>query len=185
VNFATVNGTAAAGPDYAAQSGTLTFAPGQTTATVTVAVRGDVTAEPNETFQVHLSQPAGAVLAEGQGVGTIVDDEPRLSINNVSLQEGHSGTRLLAFTVTLSAPASVPVTVNFATANGTARSGEDYDARSGTLTFAPGQTSQTISIVVRGDRKRESSETFFVNLSGGEGAWILDGLGVGTILNDD
>jgi probable HAF family extracellular repeat protein len=185
VHFATGNGTATAGADYTAQSGTLTFAPGQTTATVTVAVHGDVTAEPNETFRGSLSQPAGAVLADSQGVGTIVDDEPRLSISNVARLEGRSGTTLFVFTVTLSAASSVPVTVNYATANGSARSTEDYTAQSGTLTFEPGQTSKTISIVVKGDRKRESSETFFVNLSGAFGALILDGQGFGTILNDD
>jgi probable HAF family extracellular repeat protein len=185
VHFATGNGTASAGSDYSARSGTLTFAPGQTTATVAVAVNGDTVGEPNETFQVSLSQPVGAVIADGQGVGTIVDDEPRLSINNVSVQEGRSGTRLFVFTVTLSAPSAVPVTVSFATANGGATAGEDYDAKSGTVTFAPGETSKTISIVVRGDRKREANETFFVNLSGAVGAFILDGRGVGTILDDD
>jgi probable HAF family extracellular repeat protein len=186
VNFATGNGTASAGFDYAAQSGTITIPAGETTATVTVAVQGDTIAESNETFQVILSQPVGAVLLDGQGVGTIVDDEPRfLRISDVTLQEGRFGTKVFVFTVTLSAPSSVPVTVNFATANGTAQSTEDYNAQSGTLTFAPGQTSKTISIVVKGDGKRESNETFFVNLSGAVNALIADGQGVGTILNDD
>jgi probable HAF family extracellular repeat protein len=186
VNFTTANGTASAGSDYAARSGIVTFAPGVTTATVTVAVHGDGIAEPNETFQVNLSQPAGAVLADGQGRGTIVDDEPRfLSISDVALLEGRSGTKVFVFTVTLSAPANVPVTVNFATANGTATAGSDYNAQSGTLTFAPGQTSKTISIVVKGDRVREANETFFVNLSDVVGALLLDGQGQGTIRNDD
>jgi hypothetical protein len=185
VNFTTSNGTASAGSDYSAHSGTITFAAGQTTATITVVINGDTNGEPNETFQVNLSQPMGAVIADGQGVGTIVDDEPRLSINNVSMLEGRSGTKVFVFTVILSAPSAVPVTVNFATANGTALAGEDYDAQSGTITFAPGQTSKTISIVVKGDRKRESNETFFIILSGALGGFILDNQGVGTILNDD
>ena len=134
--------------------------------------------------QPEPARPA-AVLADGQGVGTIVDDEPRISISDVSRKEGNSGTTLFVFTVTLSAASDVPVTVNFATANGTAKAGEDYDARSGTLTFAPGETSKTITIVVRGDKKNEADETFFVNLSGAIGALILDGRGVGTILDDD
>jgi probable HAF family extracellular repeat protein len=185
VNFTTANGTASAGSDYAAQSGTVTFAPGQTTAHVTVAVHGDGSAEPNETFQVNLSQPTGAVLADGQGLGTIVDDEPRfLRISDVAVLEGRFGTKVFVFTVTLSAPATVPVTVHFATANGTATAGSDYTAQSGTLTFAPGQTSKTISIVVKGDRVREANETFFVNLSDVVGALLLDGQGQGTILND-
>jgi probable HAF family extracellular repeat protein len=185
INFATANGTASAGADYAAGSGTLTFAPGETTAHVTVAVNGDPNPEPNETFQVTLSQPAGAVIADGQGVGTIVDDEPRLSIHDVALAEGRNGTTLFVFTVTLSAAADVPVTVDFATANGSATAGSDYEAHSGTLTFAPGETSKTIFVDVNGDRSRESNETFFINLSDAVGALIVDGLGVGTIQNDD
>jgi hypothetical protein len=152
---------------------------------VTVAVNGDTNAEPNETFQVTLSQPAGALIADGQGVGTIVDDEPRISISDVSELEGRSGTTLFAFTVTLSTESDVPVTVNFATANGTARDNSDYEAQSGTITFAPGETSKTISIVVNGDRRREANETFFVNLTDVVGALLQDSQGKGTILNDD
>ena len=186
VAFATANGTATAGSDYQAASGTVTFAPGETTKTVTVLVNGDRVGEPNETFLVNLSgATGGAVIIDGQGVGTIVDDEPRISIGDVARKEGNSGTTLFVFTVTLSAASDVPVTVNFATANGTAKAGEDYDAQSGTLTFAPGETSKTITIVVRGDKKREADETFFVNLSGASAALILDGRGLGTILDDD
>jgi probable HAF family extracellular repeat protein len=185
VNFATANGTAAAGSDYTAHSGTLTFAPGQTSATVTVAVHGDTNAEPNETFQVNLSQAVGAVIADGQATGAIVDDEPRISITDVARQEGPSGTTQFVFTVTLSAPSDAPVTVNFATANGMATAGSDYQARSGTLTFAPGETTKTITIVVLGDRRREANETFFVNLTNVVGALLVDGQGKGTILNDD
>jgi hypothetical protein len=186
VNFATANGTASAGSDYQTASGRLTFAPGEKTQTVTVLVNGDRVGEPNETFLVNLSgATGGAVIIDGQGVGTIVDDEPRLSINDVSRVEGNSGTTLFVFTVTLSAASDVPVTVNFATANGTAKAGEDYDAQSGTLTFAPGETTRTISIVVRGDKKKEANETFFVNLSGASGAFALDWQGIGTILDDE
>jgi probable HAF family extracellular repeat protein len=185
VNFDSVNGTASAGSDYEAEFGTLTFAPGETTANVTVAVNGDTNPEPNETFHVALSQPAGAVIADGQGVGTIVDDEPRLSINDVAREEGRNGTTRFAFTVTLSAATDVPVTVDFATADGSATAGSDYEAHSGTVTFAPGETSKTIFIDVKGDRSRESDETFLVNLSDAVGTLIVDGLGVGTIENDD
>jgi probable HAF family extracellular repeat protein len=185
VAYATANGTASAGSDYQSSTGTISFAPGQTSAPVTVLVNGDRQGENNETFLLNLSQPAGAVIADGQGLGTILDDEPRLTINDVAKTEGNSGTTLFVFTLTLSAPSDVAVTVNFATANGTAKSGEDYNAQSGTVTFAPGQTSRTISIVVKGDRKRESSETFFVNLTSGAGALLLDSQGKGTILNDD
>jgi probable HAF family extracellular repeat protein len=119
-------------------------------------------------------------------VSTTPDNEPpSVRISDVSKTEGRSGTTLFVFTVSLSAPSDVPVTVNFATANGTAKAGEDYDARSGTLTFAAGETTKTITIVVRGDRKAEAAETFAVNLSGGPGLWIEDGQGIGVIQNDD
>jgi probable HAF family extracellular repeat protein len=185
VNFATGGGTATAGSDYTANSGMLTFESGQVSKTVTVPIHGDVIPESNETFQVTLSQATGAVIADGQGIGTIVDDEPRISINDVARKEGRSGTTVFTFTVTLSAATSAPVTVNFATANGSAAAGSDYQSQSGTLAFAAGQTTATISIVVNGDRKRESDETFFVNLSSAQGASILDGQGKGTIQDDD
>jgi probable HAF family extracellular repeat protein len=186
VTFTTANGTATAGSDYQAASDTLTFAPGETSKTVTVLVNGDRAGEPNETFVVNLSGATNAVvLGAGQGVGTILDDEPRISINNVTKTEGNSGTTLFVFTVTLSAAYDVPVTVNFATANGTAKAGEDYVASSGTLTFAPGETSKTITVVVKGDKRAEANETFFVSLSSAISALIQNGQGIGTILDDD
>src|SRR5207245_1146231 len=103
VNYATGNGTATAGSDYAAASGTLTFAPGQTSKTITVLVSGDRLGESDETFFVNLSSPTNGVIADGQGAGTIVDDEPRISIGDVSLAEGNSGTTPFTFTATLSA----------------------------------------------------------------------------------
>jgi probable HAF family extracellular repeat protein len=186
VNFATANGTAIAGSDYQAGSGVMTFAPGQSTATITLLVNGDRVGEPNETFVINLSgATGGAVITDGQGIGTIIDDEPRLSINDVTMLEGQSGTRLFVFSVSLSSSSSAPVTVNFTTANGTAKASEDYNATSGALTFAPGETTKTITVVVKGDRKREADETFFLNLTGAVGAVIQDGQGKGTIRNDD
>src|SRR5262249_10398630 len=89
------------------------------------------------------------------------------------------------FTVTLSEPATATVTVNYGTADGTAQANGDYEAAAGTLTFAPGETSQTITIAVKGDQRVEAHETFPVNLSGALNADITDGQGLGTILNDD
>ena len=77
VHYATADGTATAGSDYTAASGDVTFAPGETSKTITVAVLGDRLAEPTETFVVNLSGPTNAIIADGQGVGTILDDEPR------------------------------------------------------------------------------------------------------------
>jgi hypothetical protein len=190
VAYATANGTAAAGSDYQAASGTLTFAPGETTKTITVAVLGDLVYEPNETFAVNLSGATNATIADGNGLGTIVNDDtyvtPSISIGDVSKAEGRNGNTMFTFTVTLSAPSTTTVTVNYSTANGMATALEDYTAASGTLTFAPGETTKTITIKVKGDRKREADETFFVNLFGASSnATILDTQGIGTILNDD
>jgi ELWxxDGT repeat protein len=185
VAYSTADGTATAGSDYQADSGTLTFAPGELSKSVTVLVNGDGLAEPNETFLVNLSAPTNATIADGQGLGTILDDEPRLNIGDATIAEGHIGTRAATFTVTLSAASDQPVTVAYATADSSAAAGSDYQAKSGTLTFAPGQTTQTVTVLVVGNRLPESSETFLVNLSSPTGATIADGQGLGTILDDE
>jgi hypothetical protein len=191
VNYAAADGTATtADNDYRATSGTLTFSPGQTSKTVTVLVNGDRKVEPDETFFVNLSNPANASLADGQGRGTILNEDaapptPSLSISDVSLTEGNGGTKNFVFTVTLSAASTQTVAVSYATANGTATAGSDYTAASGTLTFTPGQTSKTITVAVKGDKVKEPDETFFVNLSGAANATISKAQGVGAIVNDD
>jgi probable HAF family extracellular repeat protein len=186
VAYATGDGTATAGSDYQATSGTLTFAPGETSKTVTVQVVGDRLPEPNETFVVNLSSPTNAVIANGQGVGTIRDDEPTISIANAApVTEGNVGTRSASFTVTLSAAYDVPITVNYVTADGTAIAGSDYQAASGTLTIPAGQTTGTITVLVNGDRLPEPNEAFLVNLSSPDYASVAVGQGVGTILDDE
>ncbi len=189
VHYATADGTATvAGSDYQATSGTLTFDPGVTSRTVTVLVNGDTQPEVNETFTLNLSSPVNAQIQDAQGVGTIVNDDqsPTISISDYQATEGNRGTKPFTFTVSLSAVSGSPVTVQYSTASGTATTkNKDYNATSGTLTFAAGETSKTVTVLVKGDTKRESNETFFVNLSSPTGATILDGQGVGTILNDD
>jgi hypothetical protein len=115
-----------------------------------VLVNGDRFAEPNETFVVNLSNPTNATIADGQGQGTVVDDEPRISISDVTKSEGRKGqTTVFTFTVTLSAAYDQAVTMSYQTVNGTAKTSDnDYVAKSGTLTFAPSQTTKTITIEV-------------------------------------
>jgi urease beta subunit len=187
VHYNTSDGSAIAGSDYTAASGDVTFAAGQTMQTLTVAVLGDRVFEPTESFYVNLSAATNASIGDSQGIGSILDDEPRISINNVSQKEGNgNGTTSFVFTVTLLAPYDQPVTVNYATVNGTATAGNDYVAKSGTITFAPGETSKTITIVVNRDKNLESNETFFVDLSGASNnALISKSRGIGTILDDD
>lgn len=188
VDYSAANGTASAGSDYYSVSGKLTFAKNEMSKTILVPVRGDRVAEPNENFFVRLSNAKGAKIADAEAIVTIVDDEPRISINDVSALEGNSGTTPFAFTVTLSAPYDLPVTVNYTTTDGTATAGSDYTApASGTLTFQPGQpTSQTITGLVNGDQLFEQNETFVVNLSTPNSyAEISKGTGVVSIIEDD
>jgi hypothetical protein len=188
VAYTTGTGSATAGSDYQTASGTLTFAPGETTRTITVPVIGDRLGEPNETFVVNLSAPTNATIADAQGVGSILDDEPRVSISDVTRVEGRKNhTTLFTFTVTLLAAYDQPVTVSYRTADGTARTSDnDYVARTGTLTFAPGETTKTITIEVKGDNKREADEYFYVDLFGlTSSALFTRSRGLGTVVNDD
>jgi hypothetical protein len=185
VNYATADDTATAGSDYQAASGRLTIPAGQTTGTITVLVNGDRLPEQNRTFFVNLSSPTNATIAFGQGEGTIVDDDPLITIRDVTVTEGNTGTRDATFTVSLSVACEEAVTVNYATADGTATAGSDYRATSGTLRIPAGQTTGTITVQVNGDRRGEPNETFFVNLSSPTNATLADGQGVGTILDDE
>jgi len=190
VSYATANGTALAGADYTAKSGTLTFVPGEITKTIAIPVLGDTVAENNESFFVNLSSPSKATVADGQGAVTIANDDAAapaasLSVADVSITEGQSGTSNAVFTVRLSAASVTPVTVSYGTSNGTALAGTDYTAKSGTLTFAPGETSKTVDVSVIADLLSEANETFSFNLSNASGATIAKAQATGTIVNDD
>jgi hypothetical protein len=181
VNYATANGSATAGSDYTTTSGTLTFVSGQTQQTISVPTIDDTQIESQENFYVNLSSPTGgATIGTSQATGVINDnDAPVFSIGNAQATEG--GT--LSFTVTRSGSATGTGTVNWATANGTAVAGSDYNAGSGTLSFAANGT-QTINISTINDTVSEPTEQMYVNLSGGNGT-ISTSQGVGTINDDD
>lgn len=190
VHFSMASGTATAGSDYLKlRSGTLTFSPGQTSKSVAVTVYGDTEGEPDETVFGRLDSPVNATIADDEGVLTIVNDDgpvlPKLSIADLSLPEGSAGAVMAKLKVRLSAASADTVTVQYATADGSATAGSDYKARSGTLTFAPGATSASISITVNGDTVAEADETFVVNLSNPGNAVISDGQGLITLGNDD
>lgn len=186
VNYATANGSATDGSDYQAASGTLTIPAGQTSGIVTVLVNGDQVSEPNENFFVNLSNPTNGTIADGQGVGTIYDDEPYISTFYAFATEGNSGTTEFTFTLTLSTPSNETVTLDFATADDTATIADgDYAAASGTVTFAPGETSQTITVLVNGDLAVEYDEFFVVNLSNPINTQLSGVQVSGTIWSDD
>jgi serralysin len=188
VDFATADGTAKAASDYEAAVGTVTFAPNETTKTITININGDPTVEFDEDFVVNLSNALGATIAVAQGQGTITNDDiATLSISDATVAEGNAGTTVLTFAVTLSGTADVPISVDFSTANGTATTSDnDYAAASGTLSWAAGATSPAmISVTINGDTNVEPDETLFVNLTNPVNATLSKSQGVGTIQNDD
>jgi large repetitive protein len=188
VTWATADDMAIQPADYTASSGLLTFVPGDTSETFGVTVKGDIVAELDETLQVLLTSPSNAVLGDPQGLGTIQDDEllPVIDIDEPSIVEGQSGTSSINFNVILSHPSSLPVTVDWTTAPGTATAGTDYVAAGGTVMFAALDVSETVSIIVKGDGTFEGDETFTLDLSNSSGVIpIGDAQGVATIVNDD
>jgi len=188
VHYTTADATAKAPSDYTATSGTLTFNDGETSKPLSIPIIDDNTPEGLESFTLTLSNPTGGAALGGITSANLViqdNEEPTLSINNVNVAEGNSGTTNATFTVTLSDPITDSVTVDFGTAPGTATSGNDYQPASGTLTFAPGELSKQVIVVVNGDTTNEPDETFFVNLSNPSNATVSKAQGTGTIVNDD
>ncbi len=203
VGYTTSNGTATAGSDYIATSGTLTFAPGETSRTVAIIVNSDATAEAKETFTVTLSNPSGATLIDASGTGSITDPAtiptppvtpvtpvtpvalPKVSIADLAVTEGNGTHAHFMFTATLDKASATAVSVGYATANGTATAGVDYTAANGTISFAPGVTTQQVHVDILGDTTVESNETFSVTLSNPSGVSIARATAIGSILNDD
>ena len=192
VDFATANGTATAGSDYTAQSGSLSFAPGVTSQTITIAIANDTTYEVSEDFTVSISNPSNAVLGTASVTGTIVDDgrslpggpanddRPGFSINDLTIDEA-AGT--VSFTVTRTGDLTQSAAVDYAGQDNTA-TGADYSVAAGTLNFAAGVATQTITVAINNDGTFEGAERFNINLSNPVGAVIVDGQGVGTIVDD-
>jgi len=137
-----------------------------------------------KTLRVTVSIKDGATTATRSATYQ-VQGRPSVSVGDASVAEGNSGTTTLAFPVTLSAASAQPVSVTYATADGTATAPSDYAAATGTLTFNPGETSKTISVGVAADLAIEQDETLTVTLSGAVGATIATGTATGRITNDD
>lgn len=197
ITFATQDETATiADGDYQANNGTVTFLAGDKAKQITVLVNGDISVEGNETFLVNLTAATNGTVGDGQGVGTIINDDAAplfLSIGDAKIFEGDTGSRNLVFTVTLSSSAARaagdPVaTMHYHTTNGTAKSADnDYvPVTDGILSFTQGgSTTATISIQVNGDTKFESNEFLFVTLDQAQGATITDAQGTGIIVDED
>jgi subtilisin family serine protease len=188
VDVETVDGSATAGSDYIAiPATTLVFAPGETSQVVSVSASADSASEAHDTFFVALSNPTNAGLARDQATGTIQNDDGELIISDVSLTEGTgSSATPFVFTVSLKHPTILPVTVDYVTADDSALAPDDYTAiPATTISLAPGETSQQVSVDVVADSTTEPDETFFVQLTNATGAVITTDRGVGSILDDD
>ena len=184
-NYNTADVSATAGIDYAATSGPLTFAPGDTSKSITIAIMSDSIDEIDETFEVQLSNIVNAVGSLTPGAVTITDDDsqPDISIGDNSTADETAGSTNL--NVSLSAASGKTISVDYTTADGTASAGDDYTAATGTITFAPGITTQIIPIAALADSKDEDNETVSVSLNNPSNVTINDGLGVLTITDDD
>ena len=189
--YKTFQGTARLGTDLVfVNDTTINFAATETTKAAVVQVYGDPNAETNETFVVSLRNPVGATMSDSIGIGIITNDDSgvpgTLAVNDVTVGESNSGTAIATFNVTRSGNTAEPVTVNFATADGTGAAPGDYVAIGSTsLIFAETETTKTVTVAVKGDGVVENDETLLVNLSLPVGAAIADAQGVGSIKNDD
>ncbi|NUQ24311.1 MAG: T9SS type A sorting domain-containing protein [Saprospiraceae bacterium] len=196
VNYTTDNySSSASDNDFVFKTGTLVFAEGESTQTIEVLVNGDNIVELDETFFVTLHDPVNATIINGQGVGTILnDDSASISITSPTITEGDAGSQVIIFDIAMSNAVDTAVTVNFATNDGTAEIADaDYQSESGIRVIATGETTHQVMVIVNGDCKIESTETFIGQLSnlfsGGRNVILIGGLstlnGTGLILNND
>lgn len=184
IQYATSSGTAVSGTDFTATSGTLTFHTADTSQQIQVPTNNDTIYNGTRTFTMTLSNASAGSIATAAATGTINDNDtaPSFSINNASATEGSP----VVFTVTKSGSTAFSHSVSYATSSGTATSGTDFTAKSGTLTFSSGQTTKTISVSTTNDTTPESNETFHMTLSSAtNGATISNSSGTGTIIDND
>ena len=186
LKYNTVDGNAKAGSDYQAANGTVTFAPGETSKAIAVAILGDTISEADETFGVNLLGSYDRTIATA--AGTIINNDgavplPTVSIADTSATDGNNAAEAI-FTVSLARSHNAPITVDYRTANGLAVAGEDYLASNGTLTFAPGETEKTIAVAIDGDSLSNRDEDFKIELSNvSSNATIFDGNATAKIID--
>ncbi len=185
-SFATANGTATAGSDYVSASGNVTFAVGESEKPVVVLVNGDTVDETQETFFLDISNVQNATVGSSRGTGFINDDDgPTISINDVSVTEGNSGTKPATYTLTLSGSSVEAIAVRVVSTAGTATAASDYNSIDLVVIFQPGIVTRTFDVTIIGDTNPEPNETFVVNITEAFGTTPADGQGAGTIVDDD
>ncbi|HEX3219019.1 MAG TPA: Calx-beta domain-containing protein [Candidatus Limnocylindria bacterium] len=192
VDFTTADGSATAGSDYGLTAGTLDFTVGHTTGSIVVPIFGDDAAEGDETFDVDISNPVNAALGTDSTSVTIQDNDPIppgsavLNVTGASVREGTGSTKTLTFTVTRSGETTTAVDVDYQTSNGSAHAVSDYTSASGNLSFGVGVTTATVQVQIKGDRRLEHRERFFLSLiNPSAGAAIEHGQARGYIRDDD
>jgi subtilisin family serine protease len=186
VDWATEEDTATADVDYLTEAGSLTFAPGELEKTISVTVVGDLDVELREQFKVVLSNPTNSIIRTPFGIGEIVsEDLPDITVEDVSIVEGNSGYKAVYFTVALSGLHSENVAISYATTDGTAKAGGDYQPESGLLVIPSGQRTGFVRVNIIGDNLIEDNESFYLRLFAAQQGTILDDAGIATIINDD
>ncbi|HJS74659.1 MAG TPA: Calx-beta domain-containing protein, partial [Vicinamibacteria bacterium] len=172
--------------DFVPASGTISFDPGETTQPLEIQLQGDSLDEDDETFFVLLSTPVAAGIDDGEGTGTITDDDapPSISIAGKSIAEGF-GVRRVPLAVTLDSPSGRAIAVDYAIGPGSATPGADFRAESGTLQFDPGATRKTLFVWTKGDRADEPNETVIVDLAGAVNASIATPQATVILVDDD
>jgi serralysin len=190
VNYG-ITGTANTSDYTGATPGTgklITFAAGASTATLTIDPTADTIVESNETVALTLATGTGYTIGTTTTViGTITNDDllPNLNLSaNKTIVEGNTNPQNVTYTVTLSSTSTQTITVQYATANGTAIAGSDYTSTSGTLTFNPGVTSQVINIPILNDSLNEANETFSLTLNSPTNASLGTSQTVTTTISD-
>ena len=181
VGFRTVDEDATDGLDYRGGEGSVTLKGGQD-AKVDVTILEDKLDEDDERFRLELDGDS-----KGSGESTIADNDlpPSIAAGDATVVEGNGpGTKVLV-PVTLSGASGRTITVDYATVPGSAAAGSDFTPATGTLTFAPGETAETVPVAVVGDTTPESPETFALKLSAPQNATIAPGQDQVTIANDD
>jgi uncharacterized repeat protein (TIGR01451 family) len=187
VNYSTADSSAAAGADYIATNGTAVFPPGVTNVSVSVALVADTDYEPDETFYLNLANATNAFLGVQQVIGAILNDDPQptVSAQPSTIAEGNAYTNFITFNVALNAKSYESITVDYFTSDGTAVAGVNYYATNGTLSFGPGVTTQTVTVVTVSDITPGPDRVFYLNLTNASNASIGATHVAGTILNDD
>ncbi|HEY8150436.1 MAG TPA: Calx-beta domain-containing protein [Vicinamibacteria bacterium] len=187
VTWATAPGTATSGADFTSASGGIIFTAGETFKYFGVTITPDALDEGNEIFYANLTGASGASIGKGQGVGTIIDDDPSpvVSIDDAQAAEGNTGNMPAPVTVRLSTLSGRDVTVAYATSDGTALAGSDYVAASGTVTIPTGVLTASIPLSLAGDVLDEVHEAFLVVLSSPVNATLGRSVAQVTILDDD